>query len=274
MSFAILAAILSAAFHPFFPGFARKASHPLTINFWGVCVAGIIFSFCYFRITFWEKVIDHWQLVVLAGILHTVYTILMLSLIKKHEFQVMYPLTKLAPILILIGEILLLEATFTIVQIFGVLSVITGALIFGFDKKIEHVRIKIICSISIITLLAGSYYITDKKLVEFFTASEMWALVFFQIPFYLPIIFRNKKAAIADLKNWKNLAGYSITMIGTWYFAVLALKGLDATSVASVRNLSILFGIMVGAHLFDEGHKAWRYVAAVLIITGAILVVS
>ena len=274
MSIYVLAALLSAAFHPFFPGFAKKAAHPLTLNFWGVCIAVLTFSFCYLEVAFWQKVQTHWILILSSGALHSIYTIAMLNLIRSHEFQVMYPLTRLAPILILIGEILFLEAHFSVMQMLGILSVISGTLIFGFDKKIKPVRTKIFLSIGAITLMATIFHLLDKQLVQYFSVAEMWAIVIFQIPMLAYILFTQPKAAIKDLKNWKNLLGYSIAMIGTWYFAVLALKGLDAAIVASLRNLSILFGILVGAKLFSEGHKSWRYLAAILIVIGVALAIS
>ena len=269
MSIYILAALVSAVFHPFFPGFAKKAAHPLTLNFWGMCVAVLTFSFCYFNITFWQKFQEHWVLVLSSGFLHSVYTIVMLSLIRDNEFQVLYPLTRLAPILILFGEMIFLGTDFTWLQITGVLSVMSGVLIFGFDKKIKVVRTKIFLTIGTITLMVAVFHLLDKQLVQYFSTAEMWAIVIFQLPILIYILFTQPKAALEDLKNYKNLIGYSIAMIGTWYFAVLALKGLDAAVVASLRNLSILFGVFVGAHLFNEGHKVWRYVAAGLIVMGA-----
>lgn len=273
MSIYILAALVSAAFHPFFSGFAKKAAHPLTLNFWGMCVAVLTFSFCYFNISFWQKFQEHWMLVLSSGVLHSLYTIVMLSLIRDNEFQVLYPLTRLAPILILVGEMLFLGTNFTWLQILGVVSVISGALIFGLDKKIDKVRKKIFLTIGAITTMAAVFLLLDKQLVQYFSVAEMWAIVIFQLPMLAYICFTQPKATIADLKNWKNLIVYSIAMIGTWYFAVLALKGLDAAIVASLRNLSILFGVFVGAHLFEEGHKVWRYVAAGLIVVGAGLTV-
>jgi len=174
----------------------------------------------------------------------------------------------------MIGEIIFLGTEFAMIQIIGICSVISGALIFGFDRKIEHIRKQILLSIAAITLMVTAFYLLDKKLVQYFSASEMWALALFQLPLFAPIILSQKKALLLDLKNWKNLMGYSVAMIGTWYFAVIALKGLDAAVVSSVRNLSIIFGILVGAHLFNEGHKIWRYVAAILIITGAWMTVK
>ncbi len=273
MSLAIIAALASATFHPFFPGFARKAAHPCTLNFWGICVAVLVFSFCFFDLEFWKLFFDHWEVVILSGILHSVYTIMMLLLVKQHDFQVLYPLTRLAPIFILMGEVLILSSRFEIVQILGVCSVIVGALIFGFDRSINHVRGKVLLIVVALTFMVTAFHLLDKYLVAYFSASQMWALVLFQIPIMAYFPFKYRKEALLDLKNVKNLIGFSVAMIGTWYFAVVALKELDAAVVASLRNTSIIFGVFLGAHLFDEGHRLVRYFAAGLIVGGVVLLI-
>ncbi|MDH3324574.1 MAG: EamA family transporter, partial [Candidatus Peregrinibacteria bacterium] len=131
MSLAILAAIASAALHPWMTALSKKGAHPLTVNFWGVILAGLIFSFVYFRIGFWGKVMENWELIVISGILHATYVMLVLPLIARHEFQVVYPLTRVVPIFVLIGEILILGTSFAALKILGVCLVVSGALIFG-----------------------------------------------------------------------------------------------------------------------------------------------
>ena len=272
MSLAVLAVLFSAFLHPVMASFSKKANHPLTLNFWGVIVATLIFSYVYFDVHFWGKVFLHWDFILYSSLLHSVYVIIILQLLAKHEFQVLYPLTRLAPILILVGEILFFGTEFSLYQIGGIVSIIAGALVFGFDKKMEGVRLGIFFQICLITALVAGYFLVDKKLLEVFSPAEMWAMVGFQIPLLIYILFMQKKAAIADLKNWKNLFGFTFAMIGTWGLALYGLSHLDGAVVSSVRNLSILFGIFLGAHLFNEGHKWLRYAAGLLICGGVIFV--
>ncbi len=273
MSLAVLAAIISAGLHPFMVSAAKRAAHPLTVNALGCFLAAIVFSFVYFDPDFWTRFLVHWKLVVFSGFLHIAYISIALTLITRHEFQVLYPLTRLAPILILIGEVVVFGTEFLAIQIFGIMSVVAGALILGFDHKIAHVRTQVFLGILLITLLVAGFHLTDKQLVQYFTASEMWALIFTQLPFPILVLLIKQKEGFQDLKNWKNTLFYAFAMIGTWYFAIFALRELDAAIVASLRNLSILLGVFLGAHLFDEGHRWWRYVAAGLIILGAVMVV-
>ncbi len=116
------------------------------------------------------------------------------------------------------------------------------------------------------------YFLVDKKLLETFSPEEMWAMVSFQLPVLATVFIWHKDAVLADLKQWKSVLIFTFSMIGTWGLALYALKYLDATVVASLRNLSILFGVFLGAHLFDEGHRWFRYLAAILMVVGVFLV--
>jgi drug/metabolite transporter (DMT)-like permease len=272
MFLGVLSAFISAIFQPFYSILAKKGANPLTVNFLGVVYIAIFFSFCFFNFGIWVRILENWELIFASGVLHIGYIVITLLLIKKHEFQVVYPLTRLAPILILFGEIFLFGTDFSILQILGVSLVVVGTVIFGVDEKIAHVRKSVFWQVAFLTLFCAAYFITDKKLISIFSPAEAWALVIFQLPIMFLIIKKYKKELKEDFINWKNTLGCAISMGFTWYATLFALKYLDATIVASIRNLSILFGVFLGAKFFNEGYQKLRYVAAVLIVIGAFLV--
>ncbi len=272
--FPILAIFGSAILHPLMASFAKRAHHALTINLWAVFGSTIIFSFVYFNPIFWGNVWQNWFLILISSIFHVSYILLVLPLIANNEFQVVYPLTRIAPIIMTIGEIFLLGKSFEILQLVGIALIVSGALIFGFDKKIVRVRSSIFLKLVLITLFMAGYFLVDKQLVDVFSPAEMWAIISFQIPFLLPIFYLHPNAAYADLKNWKRTLAFTLSMIGTWYLALYALQYLEASVVAALRNFSILFGVLVGASLFKEGHQWLRYLAAILICLGGLFVLS
>ncbi len=274
MFLGVLAAFGSAVAHPFYSIFAKRGANPLTVNFLGVIYIAIFFSFCFFNPDIWVRVLNNWELVSLSSALHIGYIVITLLLIKKHEFQIIYPLTRLAPILILLGEIVLFGTSFSFTQIMGVAFVGLGTVVFGFDKKIVNVRKSVFSQIIILTLLCAAYFITDKKLISIFSPSEIWALVAFQLPFTFLIVRKYKKEIKEDFLNWKNTLGCTISMGVTWYATLFALQYLDAAVVASIRNLSILFGVFLGAKFFGEGHQRLRYLAAGLIVVGAFFTIN
>ncbi len=272
MSLSIIAVLFSAFSHPFVAVFAKRAAHPFTINFLGIILACMGFSYIYFQPSFWHNFFLHWEIIFLSGFLHFIYVALSLLLIKKHDFQVLYPLTRIAPIFIIIGEIFILGNEFLWMQILGIIFITIGALIFGLDKNLNGFRTSILFQIFIITLCVAGFFILDKKILEFYSPAEQWAVIFIQIPLMGFLILNKKKELLQDFKNIKNTLSFTLCMVITWYLALYALQNLDSSVVASVRNLSILFGVFLGAHLFDEGHKILRYLAALLICTGIFLI--
>lgn len=274
MSPAIIAILISALFHPMNGVFAKKAKNPLTLNFWGVVLAGLFFSYHYWDIDFWHRVVEHKELLIISGLIHSFYVYISYTLIVKHDFQVLYPLTRLAPILVLAGEMFWFGTEFTFFQILGVIILVLGSLIFGLDKKISHVRGSILFQIFLIAVIVASYHLVDKKLLVSFSPSEMWALIAFQLPLLIFPILNKKEALKNDLRNWKSLIGYTVCMVGTWYCSLFALARMDAAIVSSVRNLSIIFGVFLGAQVFKEGHKPLKYVGAIFICLGTFFVLT
>lgn len=272
MSVGIFMAIGSAMFQPLYSGLSKKGNHPLTVNFWGMALATLVCSFCFWQESYWERISDCWQLVFLSSILKVLYVNINLPLLARYEFQVLYPLTRIAPILIMIGEIVWLKSSFNFWQIAGVVSVILGTLIFGFDKKIHGFRAKIFSLILLMTVFYTMAILIDKKLTETFSTAEIVSFALFQLPFLAPILFLQKEAAKKDLININTLK-CSLAMLGSYFLMVGAFQYLDATIVSSIRSLSILFGIFLGAHFFDEGHKLSRYLAASLICAGIFLII-
>lgn len=274
MSPAILAVLFSAFLHPIVGIFVKKANHPLTLNFWGVILAGIFFSYHYWDIDFWNRVVEHRGLLIISGLIHSFYVYISYTLIVKHDFQILYPLTRLAPILVLVGEMAWFGTEFTFFQILGVIILVLGSLIFGLDKKISHVRGSILFQIFLIAVIVASYHLVDKKLLVNFSPSEMWALITFQLPLLALPILNKREDLKKDLKNWKSLVGYTVCMVGTWYGSLFALARMDAAIVSSVRNLSIIFGVFLGAQVFKEGHKPLKYIGAIFICLGAFFVLT
>lgn len=274
MFVAILAALSSAVLHPFWAISARKAANPFSINFIGMVVAIILFSPLYFMGAFWEKTISNIELVLISSFLHVAYALLTLRLLSSHEFQVCYPLTRLAAVFVLLGEMLLLGQAFSGLQILGVILVCFGAIIFGFDSKITQVRWQVWGTILLITALVFGFHLVDKILINNgFTAFDMWGIALFNLPFLLWVPFSFGKEIRLDLRQPKYLVPYCFAMIGTWFLAATAMQVLPAAIVLSIRNLSIPFGVFLGGHFFAEGHHVKRYGAAFMICIGITLTV-
>ncbi len=269
-----LLAVLSAFLHPWTGIFAKKAAHPLTLNFWGILILVLCFIPAWATPEFWNKCAAHWELVGLSTLFKTSYGLISIWLISRLDFQVLYPLTRLAPLLILLGEIYWLGSNFSLTQTIGILSVGLGALIFFLDQHLSNIRIKILSLIGVIALSVAAFELIDKQLLTLgFTPAEIVSITLFQLPLLIIPCFFFRKEAWKDLKNWKVVLLYAFSISASFFCSRLAMAELDAAVVASVRNLSIIFGVFLGGHIFMEGHKSWRYLAGACIVGGAALAI-
>lgn len=266
----VLAALLSAFLHPWVGVVAKKVPNALTMNAWLIILIAIVFSPYLFFDGYWDRFVDNWELIIVSNFLKAVYGTVVMYLLGRHSFQVLYPLTRLAPLLLLSGEFLLFGTFFSALQIAGVCAVVLGALIFGFDKQISDIRVRILFFILLIIACVVSFELIDKKLLSVFTPGEIVSFTFFQIPFLVPTLLLFRKDAVGDVRHrfhWIVFA--AVAVCGSFYCSRYAMIEMDAAVVSAVRNLSILFGVFLGAHLFDEGHILLRYIAAGLIVVGA-----
>jgi len=274
MDIYLLALLGSALLHPFWIALPKKAAHPLTLNFLAICLTSIFFFPFLLNGELWNRVLAHAFLFSLLTFFQVSYTISVLTFTKNHSFQVAYPLTRLAPLCILFVEMYVLQGGFSLSQIIGISFVSVGAVLFGYDSEVRNMRTSFFLLLLWIMLTMTGSMICTKMLTPVFSPAEFWALAALQLPFYLPFVLKRKRELKKDFGNIPLLIGAAFAMVGTWGLALYALHEYSAATVSAVRSLSLVFGVFLGARMFDEGHKWQRYFAAALIVLGAVMSVA
>jgi len=174
MSFAVIALLGSALIHPFWVAIPKKAVHPLTMNFWMMIFASIVFSPFLFNADLWKRLSDHWiEYSMLSGF-QICYAVLVLTFTKNHHFQIAYPMSRMGPLLVLFGEIYFLQGILSPSQIFGIITVTIGAVLFGFDKHIQKIKGNFfLLLLGVIFTMAGAMILTKKTHCLFFTCRTL-----------------------------------------------------------------------------------------------------
>ncbi len=269
-----LALFLSALSQPFWLALPKKGLSNLTVNFWAVVAIGIVFLPFLFTNHFHSLALAHPALVAGLVVSQAGYAASTLMLTNNHHFQIAYPLTRIGPITILIAEVIFLRQAFTMLQVIGILLVCCGAVWFSADARLLGLRVRFLGGLIIVLSFLTSAMILSKVALGLgFTPNELWALVWFQLPINFGFVWWNKKTRFIkdELKNWKIIVSSAFFMVFTWYMAMLVLTELPAAIVSAGRSASIIFGVYLGGKMFNEGHHAKHYLAAILIIAGITL---
>ncbi len=266
-----LLALLGSAFtHPLGGACAKKSLNPIAMGFWAVVISTIPFIGELLQTQIWSDILLHWPVITLSVLFNAAYGILFVMILSRHEFQLTYPLTRMAPILIAIGEIIWLHQAFSSPQWIGIMTVAIGAIGLSIDKAIANVRKEIWLLTTCVVLCNAGIVFTAKYLLDYFTINQVWSFSIFEIFCYLVLVIIFSTPIKKEItKNFTPVFGRAFFNLLSWYLILYAMQYYPAAIASSVRNLSIVFGIFIGGKFFAEGHQLKRYIAGSLIVIGA-----
>ena len=205
---------------------------------------------------------------VASGALELGYLVLLAAAYRRSELSLVYPLARgLAPVLVLVGGIVVLGVAHLAAQVAGIGLVAVGiVLVRGFrgGAPLPHV----ILAVAIACCIAG-YTTLDKTGVTHAGPITYYELVMgWPSVAYLGglIATRGLAPARRELRPATLLAG--IGMFGAYAMALAALQLAPAASVAAVRETSVVMATAMSAALLRESVGPRRMAGAALVAAG------
>ena len=202
-----------------------------------------------------------------SAAIHVAYFSLLALAYTRADLSVVYPLARgIAPPLVLIGAVVVLSESPTLVQAAGVLAVATGVMLIrglrGGDRAGELLGFSVGVTIAL-------YTVVDKQGVAH--ASPLAYLVLLNLPassLYLGWMVRARGRGMIrrELRPLTVLAGAG--MMGAYGLALAALKLGPASGVAATRETSILVATLFGALFLHERVGPMRAAGAAAIVGG------
>jgi drug/metabolite transporter (DMT)-like permease len=203
-----------------------------------------------------------------SAVLHVGYFALLALAYTRADLSVVYPLARgSAPVLVLIGAVLILSESPSPLQALGVVLVAAGVMaIRGF--KGEGDRVGELLGLSVGFTIAA-YTVVDKQGVEHASAVPyLWLLIAPSTAVYCAWLARRRgrAALVAELRPVTALAG--VGMMGAYALALAALQLGPASGVAATRETSILMATVLGALFLGERVGPMRALGAAAIVAG------
>ncbi|MES2509570.1 MAG: DMT family transporter [Pseudomonadota bacterium] len=223
-----------------------------------------------------------WTLVVVSGVLHVLYYVILLRGYRKADLTVVYPLARgSGPLLsslvaiVFLGEKL---SAFGLIGIFGVVAgvfLIAGgpALLRAAHDPAHRQRVHKGMLYGLLTgAFIASYTVVDGYAVRFMLMSPILVDYFgnfVRVALLAPAFMRDRPAAVA---LWRSQWKYAL-LIGTisplsYVLVLYAMQVAPLSHVAPAREVSMLFAALIGGHLLGEGDRLQRLLGAVLIAAG------
>lgn len=220
----------------------------------------------------------------LTSFINSIALVLYYKALKATDISLVIPFSSLTPLFLILTSYLILGEQPTLAGTLGIIFVVFGAYTISFRKKEGMLMpfkeffknrgiFLMICAAALWGISVNFYKMTIINSDPLFSIFAIYLLIG---AILLPCsIFRNrlKKSRFVLKKNIKLLVSVAAIALVSDIAMAFALSQQIAPYVISIKRTSILFSVFFGMLLFKERHFVHRFVSALIILTGIILIV-
>jgi uncharacterized membrane protein len=214
-----------------------------------------------------------------------VYWYFLTKALDKGDLSLVYPIMRSSPVLVLIFSIFILREEVSAMGVMGIFLVAFGVYTISMEKLALSemfrpfqaiVRDRAIQFAFLTLISVACYSLVDKVAVGrmhpvFFAYLYPWI----SLGLFTGYIKRVKPIGVLK-KEWAMqkgpiLACGVLSIFG--YFLILVAFTIERMSyIVGLRQLSIVFAVLLGGHLLQEKNKMIRIISSIIIFTGAYLI--
>jgi len=284
---AIILVLLSAVMHALRNFFTKKALDKQAFVWWYE-VFGLFFFTPLFLIVLFQEgpgFCIATPYIILSGVVHFIYWFFLTKALEKGDLSLVYPIMRSSPALVLIFSIIILKEDVSSFGAAGIILVAIGIYTISMEKFDIYNIVQPLRALfkdraiqfAFLTLVAvAGYSLVDKVAVGlmhpvFFAYIYPWI----SMALFTAYIWRAKKPGVLK-KEWAGrklpilLCGV-LSIFG--YFLILLAFTIERMSyVVGLRQLSIVFAVMLGGHFLQEKSKWNRLISSIVIFSGAYLI--
>lgn len=285
-TFVIGLVILSAVIHAF-RDFLTKKANDKQIFVWLYGISGLIFFlplFVYFLFREGLTLIGFY-ISIISGFVLFFYFYFLSKALEKGDLSHVYPIMRSTPALVLIFAIIFLKEQVSVLGISGIGLIVLGTYTINIKKMslselfqpIKLISKDVSVQFAFLTLIfLAISSIIDKIGVSYVSPFiYIYLITFFAFGFFTPYILHSKNK-ISIKSEWginKKIILISGFFMMLSYLLILIAFTIEKVSyVVGLRQLSIIFAVLLGGYFLKEKHRLIRFSAATLIFIGAVLI--
>ena len=272
--------LLSAVLHATWNLLAKRVQGNASfIWFYDALTLGIFAPFVLLFVLFSHTSFSLWTclFILVSGLLELAYFLLLQRGYRVGELSLVYPLARgTGPLLATILAIAILRERPTILSLCGTVCIVGGVLLIAWRPR--HLRDKRARLAILYGILTGcciaAYTLWDKEALSIGHIAPLilyYGTVCIRVPALTPFALRHWQEVRT---HWQlhRLEGVGIAVLSSLSY-ILVLTALTFTPVSFIapfREVSVLFGIVLGTRLLAEGETKRRLLAASIIVAGII----
>ena len=220
-----------------------------------------------------------------SGFIHFLYWIFLTESFQKGDLSHVYPIMRSSPALVLAIAVIFLGERVSPQGVAGILLVAAGVYIINMRRisgadlmaPLKSIASDRATQFAFLTLISVAFYSIVDKMAVVVLHPILFAFLhlFCGMCFYTPFILFTKNAVMIR-KEWH--AGWMrIIMAGaigiTGYALILVAFTIERVSyIVGLRQISIVFAVLMGSHLLKEKHRGIRLAGALIIFSGGFLI--
>jgi drug/metabolite transporter (DMT)-like permease len=214
-----------------------------------------------------------------SACIHVAYYVLLTRGYRDGDLSVVYPLARgTGPSLAVIGAVLIYSERPSPVAIAGTLLVVLGIVVVSWAPRVrQDNRLTVSIGFALATgAVIAAYTLWDKKGVGY-TSPVVYAygLDLVRILIFAPVVLTTAAGRDALAYAWREerraVLGIGLLEPGAYMMVLAALTLAPVSYVAPAREMSILIGAAMGAHLLGERDGGRRLAGAGAIVAGVFL---
>jgi drug/metabolite transporter (DMT)-like permease len=225
-----------------------------------------------------------WGFIVLSGVLHVFYYVILLRGYRKSDLTVVYPLARgSGPLLSSLVAILFLGERISLVGVAGIAGVVLGVFLVAggpglWRKKhdpAQRARVHKGIRYGVLTgAFIAAYTVADSYAVKFLAMSPIlldYFGNFVRLGLLLPAALHDRATTV---RMWRAQWKYALLVAAispvSYVLVLYAVQQAPISHVAPAREVSMLFAALIGGHLLREGDRLLRLLGAAFIAAGVV----
>jgi drug/metabolite transporter (DMT)-like permease len=217
-----------------------------------------------------------WLLFATAAV-HAVYELLLVKSYESAAFSAVYPVARgTGPLFTALGAMLILREQPPALQLAGIALVCGGVIAIGISHRASKGAAAGLSYALGTGLTIGLYTLIDASGVRSVANPLSYVLWFFVAHGLCVLVtapgIRGRAVVIEARRQWRLGIVLGLLSITTYGSAMLAYRFGATAQLAALRETSVLFGTALAMSFLGEHMTARRWLAAAVIVAGAILV--
>jgi drug/metabolite transporter (DMT)-like permease len=217
-----------------------------------------------------------WPFALASGLLHLGYNLFLVRAYRSADLSVVYPIARgTAPLLTLLGSMLVTLDAINATMVIGILVLMTGLMLTGLGRKSASADPH-----ALYYALGTAGFIAAYTLVDGIGARQSGnALGFAGAIFFVDgacllaaaAFVRGSSLFAGFVVHWKQGIAGALASGSAYAIAIWAMTQAPIASVAALRETSIVFVLLLSARLLKETLGWQRVVGGIMIVAGASL---